>query len=114
MLVQGTHCIAIPEPPDVTDLMYLPSESTEYLSVVSRSSKYLPDLPKTIRSHPDFGLGKEFLIDGFINDVVGAINKPNIIFMDQYQSAIRRLTFDVSFASLSVESDLAVSLILNP
>ena len=102
--------VAIPEPPDVTHLVFVPTEETQHLSVLTASSAYSPPLPKTIFSHPEFGMGKEFLIDGFIDDIVRSSNPPSIVFLDAGMNAILRLTFDISFALLKIASDFTVSL----
>ena len=103
----GTHCTVVPEPPDVSNLIFLPTEDTQHLLVLSDSSSYSPYLPRTILPHGAFGTDKDFIADGFIKDVITEV--PTISFRDELGYAILRVIIDVSFSSLVLESDFTVS-----
>ena len=45
-------------------------------------SIYSPTLPTTIRAHPKLGDGRQFFVDGFLNDVVSPMNPPIFTITD--------------------------------
>ena len=103
----GTHCTVLPEPPDETNLIFIPTEETKHLSLKTDSSAYAPYLPITLVPHGGFGIEKEFIIDGFIKEKIETI--PVIRFVDELDYNIVQIKIDVSFTSLVIDSDYTVS-----
>ena len=107
----GTHCTVIPEPLDVTKMVFLPTPETDHLLVLTEFSSYAPYLPDTIKVHEEFGFEKEFVIDGLVLDSVSAGNLPTIKFVDANQNNVLKLQIDPSFSTLMIESDFNVRFI---
>ena len=107
----GTHCTVVPEPLDVTKMVFLPTPETDHLLVLTEFSSYAPWLPDTIKVHEEFGFEKEFVIDGLMLDSVSAGNLPTIKFVDANQNDVLRLRIDPSFSTLMIESDFNVRFI---
>ena len=102
----GTHCTVIPEPLDVTKMVFLPTPETEHLLILTDTSSYAPQLPDTISVHEEFGTEKHFVIDGLVKESVSDL--PTIKFKDTNQNDALRLKIDPSFSTLTIESDLSV------
>ena len=62
----GTHCTVIPEPLDLTKMVFLPTPETEHLLILTDTSSYAPQLPDAISVHEKFGTEKHFEIDGLV------------------------------------------------
>ena len=98
----------IPEPLDVTKMVFLPTPETEHLLILTDTSSYAPWLPDTISVHEDFGTEKHFVIDGLVMESVSDSNLPSIKFKDAYQNDVLRLKIDPSFSTFIIERDLSV------
>ena len=54
------------------------------LDIVSDYSIYDPQLPAVITAHPKFGDGRQFFVDGFLDEVVLYNNRPVFTITDNF------------------------------
>jgi hypothetical protein len=99
----------IPEPLDISQLFFQPTEETEHLSLISETSSYSPYLPNTIAVHGGFGIDKEFILDGILFDSVSDNNLPTIQFLDDKNNPVLTLEVDPNFSNLIISSNYNVN-----
>ena len=61
------------------------------ISLISDFSTYNATLPTSIRTHPKFGDGRQFFVDGFLDDVVSPSNPPVFTIMDSLGREVFRV-----------------------
>lgn len=88
----GSHCNVIPEPPDASNMIYLPEEDSN-LVLLSEYGRYGAEVTEasgaSVKVHKDYGRDKEFIVDGYLPDVIGEGDKlPTFEIFDAYSNPL--------------------------
>ena len=78
------------------------------INIIADFSIYNPNLPTAIKVHPKFGNGRQFFVDGFLNDTVSPRNLPIFTIVDILGREVFRVKLnpDPDIQSITCTSEL--------
>ena len=86
------------------------------IHVISDYSIYSPNLPVAVKAHPNFGYGRQFFVDGFLNEVVHPTNLPIFTITDSTGRKVFKVKLnpnpDVQSITCTSELNLVNNLLL--
>ncbi len=77
-----------------------------FFSISKGYANYGPSLSASIKSSPDFGTSKDFVLDGIIDLEVPRTNWPTISFIDEAGKEALAIQIDPSSSCLSIKTSL--------
>ena len=87
---------------------YLFNLTCNTIYLIADYSIYSPNLPAAITAHPNFGDGRQFFVDGFLNENVAPTNLPIFTITDSLGRKVFKVKLnpDPDVQSITCSSEL--------